>query len=123
MEKCILLLDSDPTFCQEIKVYLASFGHKVIIATSIDAAIQCFHDSLPAILFLNVATLSLAAPEQIKNFSEIIDDRAKIVALTHHYCPIDNTAVELMSRVISAIHRDSPLSEFRYFLTNDKIQE
>ncbi len=117
MKKCILLLDSDPTFCEETKNYLASFGHKVIIAYSVDEALKYLNDKLPAIFFLNVTILSLAAPFRIESFAEKIDVHAKVVALTHHYHQTDDAAVQLMNRTVFAIHRDSPLSEFRYFLT------
>lgn len=116
MKKCVLLLDCDPTFSVAIKDYLSSFGHKIIITDSIDAAIQCMQDSLPTILFLSVHALSIAAPGKLKNFTETIDKHAKIVAITHHYYLTDSVAIQLLNKPVFAIHRNSPLSEFRYFL-------
>lgn len=120
MKKSVLLLDSDPTFCQGVKDYLVSFGHKVTIAHNMDAAIQCIDDNLPSILFLNINLLTIAALGRIEYLSKKINGRVKVVALTHHYYPVDNTAIQLMNRKVLAINRNSPLSEFRYFLSHDK---
>lgn len=103
MTKCVFLLDCDPTFSIAFKEYLSSFGHMVIIADSIDAAIQCLQDSLPTILFLSAHALSIATQEKLKSFTEIIDKHAKIVALTHHYLQTDSVAVQLLNKPVFAV--------------------